>query len=490
LRKWADNLGMFALALVLAVIVWIVATQQQNPIEESEFDEPIEVEIRNQPEGTTFLPGVFDEQVWLTLRAPQNSWRDLRATKCTAWVDLEERGAGDYEVPVQALCLDSNIRVISVRPASVPVMLQEEMSRVVPVQIQLYGSAALGYQVNSGQVVIEPENVTVTGPAPIVELVDRATLDLYFQDVKETFTGVRAVVARQTNGESVGSQVTVEPSRVQITVPVVQETGFNEVAVRPNIVGSVARGYWVRGVTLDPVTVMLVGDPDVVSKITFAETVPLDITGATGDVVERIALDLPEGASTVGVTGMLITVTVSAQQGSQTILRQPIVRGLSTDLTAQVSPALVEMTLVGPLPRLEALEEQEVFVYVELVDKGVGQYNVELTYLVPEGLEVSSLLPPSVDVLISRVPPTPTSTPTRTPTPTATSTLNVSDTLTTTAALTLTLTPVLTTTPALTVTPVVTVTGVPRVPVTPETLEATPTLTITLSPTAAAGDGG
>ena len=147
---------------------------------------------------------------------------------------------------------------------------------------------------------------------------------------------------------------------------------------------------------------------------------PLDITDATGDVVERIALDLPEGASTVGVQGVLITVTVSAQQGSQTIVRRPIVRGLSTDLTAQVSPETVEMTLVGPLPRLEALAEQEVFVYVELVDKGVGQHNVELTYLVPEGLEVSSLLPPSVDVVISRVPPTPTSTPTRTPTPTAT----------------------------------------------------------------------
>ena len=55
--------------------------------------------------------------------------------------------------------------------------------------------------------------------------------------------------------------------------------------------------------------------------------------------------NLPEGASTVGVQGqgVLITVTVSAQQGSQTIVRQPIVRGLSTDLTAQVVPETVEI---------------------------------------------------------------------------------------------------------------------------------------------------
>jgi len=465
---------MFALALILAVIVWIVATQEQNPIQEGEFGEPIRVEVRNQPEGTTFLPGVFEELVWLTLRAPESSWRDLRTDKCSAWIDLEGHGAGDYEVPVKASCTDANIRVLSLRPASVPVRLQEETSRTVPVQIQLYGSAALGYQVSTDEVVISPESVTVTGPAPLVESVAKATLDLYFQDVKETFTGVRSVVARQTNGESVGTGVTIEPPRVQITVPVVQETGFNEVVVRPQIEGSVATGYWVRGVSIDPVTVMLVGDPDVVSQIAFAETVPLDITGATGDVVERIALDLPEGASTVGVQGVLITVTVSAQQGSRTIVRRPTLRGLSTDLTAQVLPEMVELTLVGPLPRLEALAEQEVFVYVELVDKGVGEHKIELTYLVPEGLEVSSVLPPAVDVIISRLPPTPTSTPTRTPTPTATPTLAVSSTVTVTPGITLT--------PALTVTPILTV-ALPTVTV-------SPAISSTLTPTTTSSGGG
>jgi YbbR domain-containing protein len=374
------------------------------------------------------------------------------------------------------LCTDTNIRVLSLRPASVPVRLQEETSRIVPVQIQLYGSAALGYQVSTGEVVISPESVTVTGPSPLVDTVEKATLDLYFQDVKETFAGVRSVVARQTNGESVGTGVTIEPPRVQITVPVVQETGFNEVVVRPRIEGSVARGYWVRGVSIDPLTVMLVGDPDVVSQIAFAETVPLDITNATGDVVERLALDLPEGASTVGVQGVLITVTVSAQQGSRTIVRRPTLRGLSTELTAQVLPETVEMTLVGPLPRLEALAEQEVFVYVELVDKGVGQHKVELTYLVPEGLEVSSVLPPAVDVIISRVPPTPTSTPTRTPTPTATPTLAVSSTITVTPGITLTVTPALTVTPVLT----------GALP----TASVSPTISSTLTPTTTSAAGG
>jgi YbbR domain-containing protein len=199
---------------------------------------------------------------------------------------------------------------------------------------------------------------------------------------------------------------------------------------------------------VDPITVMLVGDPAVVSQVSgFIETMPLDITGAIGDVVERVALNLPEGASTVGVQGALVTVTVAPQQGSLTVVRQPVVRGLSTDLTARVLPAEVQMTLVGPLPRLESLQDEDVYVYVELVDKDVGQHKVDLTYLVPEGLQVASILPATVDVEISRVSPTPTATVTRKPIPRLTSTPVVTVTETVTVTLVAPITATLNSTP-------------------------------------------
>jgi hypothetical protein len=137
------------------------------------------------------------------------------------------------------------------------------------------------------------------------------------------------------------------------------------------------------------------------------------------------------------VQGALITVRVAAQQGSLTVVRRPVVRGLSTDLMARVSPDEVEVTLSGPMPRLNSLVDEDVYVYVELVDKGVGQYIVDLTYLVPEGLEVGSILPGNVEVDISRMVPTPTATATRAPTRTPTPTVA----LTSTAGITLTLTP-------------------------------------------------
>jgi YbbR domain-containing protein len=440
LQRWINDLGMILLSLVLAMVVWIVAVQEENPIEEGEFSEPIPIEVRNQPPGTTFLPAAFEESVRLTIRAPRSNWVDLRPSKFTAWIDLEGQGPGDYEVPVQSTCTDRNVRILELKPASVPVRLKEEISRTVPVQVQLYGSAALGYTINTDQAIIEPNQVTVTGPAPIVEQVTKATLDLYLRDVKETYTGRRNVVARQANDEAVGNFVTIQPPTVQITIPVVQKTGFNEVAVRAVLTGSVASGYWVRGVTVDPITVLLVGDPAVVSQVSgFVETAPLNISGASANVVERMPLNLPEGASIVGEQGVLVTVNVAAQQGSLTVSRKPLIRGLSTDLAAKVTPEEVQLTLIGPLARLNDLADEDVYVYVELVDKGIGQYRIGLTYLVPEGLQVESIVPESVDVEISRTFVTRTPTPLPTPTSSAplTASQQISGTLGITAGITI-----------------------------------------------------
>ena len=414
---------MILLALFLAVIVWIVALQEENPIEQGEFPTPIPVRVLNQPEGTTFFPK-FEEGIKLTVRAPRSSWNGLRISKFTASVDLTGQGVGDYEAEVRVTCTDPNVRIIELSPATVPVHLKKRVSRQVPVQVELYGTAALGYEMKTDEAVIEPEAVTVTGPEPIVEQVVRTTVVLYLRgDVKETFRKSLPVVARDQEGNSVGTFVSLDPDAVSVTIPVEQRTGFNEVAVRPVVVGAPAPGYRLRGVSVDPTTVTLVGDPDVVSKIEgFVENIPLDIAGADGNIVERVALNLPEGASAVGIQGVLITATIEPLPGRLTIYREPIVRGLSTSLVAKVLPGRVAVALTGPLPRLNALTQEDVQVYVELVDLGAGQYRVELTYLVPEGLTVESIVPATVDVEISPSLPTPTATPVR-PTPTTNLTL-------------------------------------------------------------------
>jgi YbbR domain-containing protein len=473
LRRLLNDVGLILLALVLAIVVWIVAVQEDNPIVQLEFGESIPIEVRNQPEGTTFLPDGFEESVTLTIRAPQKNWQDLRPDKFRAWIDLEGNEVGEYQVPVQAECLDKNVRIVDLRPANVPVRLREEVSRTVPIQVRLFGSPPLGweYRTDDEQVGLEPETATVTGPRSLVEQVTKATATLDMRNTKETFIGTRPLDARSEDDEMVGF-VTIEPSSVQITVPVVQKLGTSEVAVHAVVVGTAAPGYWVRGVSVEPAIVTLFGDPAAVRAIEgVVDTLPLDISEATGTVVERLPLDLPEQVSPVGVQGVKVTVEIEAQQANATILREPVIRGLSADLTAAVAPKEVAVTLSGPLPRIRSLTDEDVFVYVDLVDKGLGEHRVELTSLVPEGLELVALTPEFATVEIRPALPTPrptwTPTPTRTPTPTPT----VSATVTATNGITATVTPTGTVAAEAEQTPLTAGTATPL----PATLAVTPT---------------
>jgi YbbR domain-containing protein len=475
-----NNIGMILLALVLAIVVWIVAVQEENPIVEGAFEGEVPIVIRNQPAQTTFLPEAFAETVEMrTIRAPQSSWRDLRADKFTAWIDLAGKESGEFQVPVHVQCIDENVRIIEISPANVPIRLRREISSTVPVQIRLFGAPSLGYEFGAGQV--SPEQVTIVGPESLVAEVVKATVNLDLRDRKETFVGTRRLDARRADDELI-TWVDIQPPTVQITIPVVQELGSNEVAVRAVVSGTVAPGYWVAGVTVDPPLVTLLGDPEAVAEIQgFVNTLPLDISGARGNIVERMPLDLPEQVSTLGVQGVIITVQVEAQPGNITLLREPVIRGLGTGLVATVTPAEVAVALTGPLPRIQSLTDEDVFVYVDLVDKGIGQHRIPLTSLVPEGLEVLSLLPEFAEVSIAPIPPTPTPTwtPTMTPTPTpeVTGTIGISGTPGITGTVTVTGTPGAR--PRGTASPTPTPSGTP----TPSPLAAATPAPIALTPT-------
>ena len=55
LRRLLNNVGSITLALVLAIVVWVVAANEENPIVEDVFSEGIPIEIVNQHEGTVIF---------------------------------------------------------------------------------------------------------------------------------------------------------------------------------------------------------------------------------------------------------------------------------------------------------------------------------------------------------------------------------------------------------------------------------------------------
>jgi YbbR domain-containing protein len=394
LHRLVNNVGSIILALVMAIVVWVVAANEENPIVEDVFSEAVPIEIVNQPEGTIIFGDVVDT-VQLTLRASEASWDELSVNKFRAQVDLAGLSTGVHDLEVQVTCSDDSVRIVEKKPEKITVRLEELKEKEVEVKVNVLDNPPLGYSARPASAT--PSKVKITGPAPMVDQVVTAVVDFFLRNAKDTVVG----------------WVTPEPDEVTVQVPIEQRWGYKEVAVRTNWEGQVAPGYRIDNVSVNPSIVTVTGSPGTLREIPgYLETAPVEVSNASADVVARMPLVLPEGVSLplAGSQGVTVTVTVTPIESKLTLQSELIIQGLSPGLKATPSPRFVDVTLSGSLPKLDILKPENVQVTLDLFDLPPGTHKVVPTAIAPEGIKVESILPDTIEVEISMA-PTPIPTP-------------------------------------------------------------------------------
>jgi YbbR domain-containing protein len=214
--------------------------------------------------------------------------------------------------------------------------------------------------------------------------------------------------------------LTLAPETVQANVPISQQGGFRDVAVKVIVQGQIAAGYRLENISVFPSVVTVTSDdPAVVSKLTGAvETQPLNLQDAKQDISTRLSLNLPKNVTLIGAQTVQVQVSITAIQTSITLLNQPVnVIGLSEGLTVEPFPQAVDVIVSGPSPVLDILPSGDVKVTVNVAGLGPGSYQLKPEANPTNGnVTVESILPETVEVVLSirgtptAIPPTPVST--------------------------------------------------------------------------------
>jgi len=412
MRRFAVNIRTFLLALVLGVSVWISAVTAADPDEVRIYPTPIPLEIVGG-DPSLIITSDIPSTVEVTLRAPRSIWQLLTAQENSvlATLDISGLSAGEHNVNIQIGVIERPYQIVLKDPGSVMVVLEPLSTRTLPINISLSGLPAVGYQ--AGDVNLETTEVTISGPESIVNQELRARVFVNLDGIRENIDQSSQVQIVDNNNTTI-NKISISPGSVRVNVPVSQQGGFRDVAVKVVVQGQIAAGYRLENISVfPPVVTVFASDPELVNDLPgVVETQSLDLQDASDDISARLALNLPENVTLVGGQTVQVTVGISPIQTSITLLNQPInVFGLSDELAAQILPQTVDVIISGPLPILEALTPQDVIVTVDVSGLETGTHQLTPTVdLLVDNVLVESILPGTIEVVLSP-PVTPTITP-------------------------------------------------------------------------------
>jgi len=292
LRWLRSNLTSLTLALLVGLTVWIVASQEQNPVQEDELPSAVAITVKGLEPGL-LITNDYPQATSLRLRAQRDIWLSLSPEDVLVTADLTGLGPGQHQVPL-AIHIVTQAGLVSANPSNIQINLEEGRQREFPVHTSTTGQLAICY--SHDDPVSDPGRVIIRGPRSAVELVNKVQAVVSLDGLKESLSTKVPLVAVDADGNTV-SQVTIEPAEAQVNVPVdAQDAGCRDIAIVVNKSGQPATGYSVTGVTVTPAVITVRGDPGIVSTMQpYVYTQPVNLTGLTDSLFTEVTLDLPAG---------------------------------------------------------------------------------------------------------------------------------------------------------------------------------------------------
>ena len=275
-----SNVGLKALALIIALGLWAAGHRDTERAIE------VPVEFRNIPSDLMVMDNRVDYVV-LRLMGPRTLVSTLDADELKLSLDLNGAKPGSLSYPLAAdyFNIPRGVSVARITPPVIHLRLEPVVRRTLSVSVRISGKPAEGYRV--AQTTVQPENVSVEGPAEDVRRM--AAIETLPVDIEQSRSGTKRRVRLSTEGKS----LSIVPDHVEVSIAIEEEQisrDFDRVEVR-------AKGLkGIYNVTPSTVFLRLSGPKSVIEKLKLAsDRVYLDLKGmAVGDHSVALALNLPE----------------------------------------------------------------------------------------------------------------------------------------------------------------------------------------------------
>lgn len=413
-RKLTDNLSLKIVSVAIAIVVWLIVVNIDNPVGTNYYT-ITDVELINKEYvessdtiGKMCMPEENQDSVKVAITASKKVRDRIRLSDITAVADLQQAVSLDTDpvmVPITVTCSAAGVLPsdIKVTPQNLTVNLDEKETQEFVVNVSK-GDTKPGKDYEVGSLTASPEKIRITGPKTLVNKIDKVNATIALDGNTEDYTQEVYLTIYDKNQETL-SESEMNSLRIENNAKVIVTAKLwkirTGVKISAGYVGTPASGYQVGSVKTVPDTISVAGNTEGLESLSENDnmiTIPadrIDISGESKDVERKISLKnlLPDNVKLTSDSSEDVWVAVSILPvGSQEFnlpTKNIEVKNKPDNLQVTFETAQIALRIKSESENLADLNiDEDVKAEIDLKDKEAGNYKVPVKLSLPDGYEM------------------------------------------------------------------------------------------------------
>lgn len=379
-------------AVLIAILFWMIVIASDPTLErQKEMTATVSVTGADTLRSRGYV--VTDDltsspiTVNITAKVTQGNYDRATAASFSPRLDLSQiTSDGQQEVSFSA-GYSTYGEIQSFEPKSMTLNVERYITRSrVPVVVRVTGEMPQGLWRSATS--CDPNLVSVSGPASLVEQVRRAVVELPLEGLSADMEDCQVtspVTLETADGQTISSpliritfeSVTVDSASIECSVLPTRSVAVDAASA---ITGTPAHGYEVGEIRVSPETVTVADSAEALKNLEamFVQS-PVDVTGATEDLLVTVPLAGATAHSYCSAREVAVSVTIRPATHTHTYNDLPVqVENLGPGLKAALSRAKLGAVLSGAYQDMESLKAANIHLYVDAQGLAAGVYNVEV----------------------------------------------------------------------------------------------------------------
>ena len=412
-RKITDNIPLKIMSVAVAVVLWLIVVNIDNPIGTNYYTIN-DVELINKEYvessdtiGKMCMPEQNQDSIKIAITASKKIRDKIKVTDISAVADLQQAVSLDTNpvmVPITVTCSVPGVSSndIKVTPQNLSVNLDEKETQEFVVNVSR-GDTKPGKDYEVGSLTANPEKVRITGPKSLVNKIDKVNATIELDGNTQDFTQDVNLTIIDKNQEAL-SDSEMNSLRIENNAKVVVTARLwkirQGVGISASYVGTPADGYEVGSVKTVPDTISVAGSTEGLESLAENNnviTIPadsIDISGESKDVEKKISLNnlLPDNVKLTSDSSEDVWVTVNILPVGSKEFDIPTknieVKNKPDDLQVTFETAQIELRIKSDTKNMDDLDaKKDIKLSIDLDGKKEGNYEVPVKVVLPDGYE-------------------------------------------------------------------------------------------------------